>query len=70
MVRKVLVLGNNQCHLRLLAHDMMLLGINRRTALVIVNVELMPSVKLAIGGIEQSATRGHRVTFVKHAAST
>jgi len=69
MIWKVLVLGNNQCHLRLLAHDMMLLGINRRTALVIVNVELMPSVKLSIGGIEQSATLGHQVTFVKLAAS-
>ena len=50
MVRKMFVLSNNQRHLRLLAHDMMLFGINRRTALVVVNVELMPSVKLCVGG--------------------
>ena len=48
---------------------MMLLGIDRRTTLVIVDVALMPSVKLSIGGVEQSATLGHQVTFVELAAS-
>ena len=68
VLRAMLMLRNTECHLRLLAHSMMLLRVNRRAPFVVVDAELVPSVELAIRRVEQSATLSRRVTFMELAA--
>ena len=56
---------NNECHLRLLAYNMVLLRVNRRATFVVVDVELVSSVELASGRVKQSAALNRRITLMK-----
>ena len=68
VLRAMFMLRNNECHLRLLARNMILLRVNRRAPFVVVDVKRMPSVELAIRRVEQSTALSRRITFMELAA--